>query len=420
MGWKLEGDDSGKIYTESEALEYTVVSDVVFRAVWERPKCTVTFDSDGGTDVASQEVPKGDTAEKPTDPTKENCTFDGWTLNGDAYDFSLPVTEDITLVAKWNYTVSFDANGGSGTMDSVTVGGGSEYTLPENGFTAPDEKEFEAWEINGTKYVPGNTITVTGNTTVKALWKEPWAEGSIGIEFGWVSPDSYRTAMLNPRGAFMGWSSLPYWANGAAELLDSEGNSLGSFTGESSHKFTGLKAGKYILRVTPLKPDSVYNAVESITGVSVITDYETEIEIAEGAAGTIWKYVVVEYKAYAFKTTTEIGTFASGGQAHVYYPGGNWAYENTDPASVSRCATFNTHDGIYYKDTASQYNLSVLEIPTLNEEEAAKGYTFVGWKLVENGVSSEKVYSDVEALSYVVRGDTEFKAVWEYPTHTVT
>lgn len=296
-----------------------------------------------------------------------------------------------------------------------------QLTVPDIGGSATTEVEGQVYTVSinadGVATVSGPNLAVND---VYIAHASAWAEGSIGVEFGWVSPDSYRTAMLYPRGAFMSWGGLPYWSNGAAELLDSAGNTLGSFTGESSHKFTGLKAGKYILRVTPLKPDSVYNAVESITGVSVITDYETEIEIAEGAVGTIWKYVVVEYKAYAFKTTTEIGTFASGGQAQVYYPGGNWAYENTDPASVSRCATFNTHDGIYYKDTASQYNLSVLEIPTLSEEEAAKGYKFVGWKLVENGDLSEKIYTDVEALSYVVRGDTEFRAVWEYPTHTVS
>lgn len=64
-------------------------------------KYTVTFDSDGGTAVASQEVESGKTVTKPTDPTKENYNFGGWALNGIDYVFSNPVTADITLKAKW-------------------------------------------------------------------------------------------------------------------------------------------------------------------------------------------------------------------------------------------------------------------------------------------------------------------------------
>lgn len=63
---------------------------------------TVTFDSDGGTDVPAQTVQAGGVATEPTAPTRGTDTFDGWFLNGTAYDFSTPVTADITLVAQWS------------------------------------------------------------------------------------------------------------------------------------------------------------------------------------------------------------------------------------------------------------------------------------------------------------------------------
>ena len=44
------------------------------------------------------------TATAPQDPTRDGYTFDGWYLDGEKYDFSTPVTEDITLVAKWAET----------------------------------------------------------------------------------------------------------------------------------------------------------------------------------------------------------------------------------------------------------------------------------------------------------------------------
>ena len=68
------------------------------------------------------------------------------------------------------YTVSFDANGGSGTMADVT-GVSGEYMLPANGFTAPAGKQFKAWSVGGVEKAAGDKITVTANTTVTAVWE---------------------------------------------------------------------------------------------------------------------------------------------------------------------------------------------------------------------------------------------------------
>ena len=75
--------------------------------------------------------------------------------------------EDIPVTT---YTVSFDANGGTGTMEDVT-GISGEYTFPENGFTAPDGKQFKAWNVDGNEKAVGDKITVTADTTVTAVWE---------------------------------------------------------------------------------------------------------------------------------------------------------------------------------------------------------------------------------------------------------
>ena len=65
---------------------------------------TVTFDSDGGSEVASQSVLSGTTATEPVAPTKTDYEFDGWYTDSELtneYDFSTPVTADIILYAKW-------------------------------------------------------------------------------------------------------------------------------------------------------------------------------------------------------------------------------------------------------------------------------------------------------------------------------
>ena len=159
----------------------TVNANTTVTAIWENIPVTyytVTFDSNGGSAVTAQSIEAGQKATKPADPTKDGYDFKGWTLNGSAYDFNTAVNGNITLVATWEqqqvvpttYTVSFAANGGTGTMADVT-GISGEYTLPENGFTAPDGKQFKAWSVGGVEKAVGDKITVTADTTVTAVWE---------------------------------------------------------------------------------------------------------------------------------------------------------------------------------------------------------------------------------------------------------
>ena len=68
-------------------------------------------------------------------------------------------------------TITFNGNGGSGSMETVTVKAETNYILPECGFTAPADQEFKAWEIGGTEYKVGDSYTVNGDIEIKALWK---------------------------------------------------------------------------------------------------------------------------------------------------------------------------------------------------------------------------------------------------------
>lgn len=71
------------------------------------------------------------------------------------------------------YTVTFDANGGSGTMASQNIAGG-KYTLPKCDFTAPEGKRFDGWALtaDGT-VINTTTITVNENITLYAIWRDP-------------------------------------------------------------------------------------------------------------------------------------------------------------------------------------------------------------------------------------------------------
>ena len=95
---------------------------------------TVTFNSDGGSKVASQTVASGDKATKPKDPTKSRYTFKEWQLSGETFDFDTPITEDIELKAVWNQKqTSSSSGGGSSTPSNYKV-----TTKIENGTITPE------------------------------------------------------------------------------------------------------------------------------------------------------------------------------------------------------------------------------------------------------------------------------------------
>ena len=106
-------------------------------------------------------------------------------VGDDTYTFTQP-EGDVTITAAFEmrneHTVTFDANGGSEpeelpeevttAMPAKKVLHGSEYSLPECEFIAPEGKQFKAWQIDDTEYPVNAPVTVTADITVKALWED--------------------------------------------------------------------------------------------------------------------------------------------------------------------------------------------------------------------------------------------------------
>ena len=109
---------------------------------------TVTFDSQGGSNVASAKVKEGELVSRPIDPTKDYNTFTGWYVEQELtnlFDFSTPIVKDWTLYAGWDeikYTVTFDSQGGS-SVSPVQVKRGLTVQEPD----APSKKyqSFTGW-----------------------------------------------------------------------------------------------------------------------------------------------------------------------------------------------------------------------------------------------------------------------------------
>lgn len=143
---------------------------------------TVSFTSNGGTgEMASIQI-KGE-YHLPT------CTFiapngqefAGWKVNntGELLEVGavINVTADVEIVAQWKdetpvvYVVSFNANGGTGTMSDIEVVQGQQLTLPACTFTAPEGKEFDSWIIKNNLYKVGDKVDINVDTEVFAKWK---------------------------------------------------------------------------------------------------------------------------------------------------------------------------------------------------------------------------------------------------------
>ena len=168
---------------------------------------TVTFQSEGGSEVASQ-IRANTPADRPADPTKEGYTFIGWYNGESEWNFADAVTEALTLTAKWQlnqYTITFDTAGGS-EVPSITQDYGTAITAPANptktGYT------FAGWD----KTIP--TTMPAENMTITARWQVNQYTITFKPENGGqdiVIKQDYGTAITTPANptktgyTFAGW-----------------------------------------------------------------------------------------------------------------------------------------------------------------------------------------------------------------------
>ena len=142
-------------------------------AKWEINQYTITFDTNGGSEIVPITQDYGTEITAPADPTRKGYTFKGW-------DKEIPETmpaENITVKAQWEinqYTITFDTNGGS-EIAPITQDYGTEITAPDN----PTRKgyTFKGWDKEIPETMPAENITIT------ARWKDtekPTGEIIIG------------------------------------------------------------------------------------------------------------------------------------------------------------------------------------------------------------------------------------------------
>ena len=146
---------------DKEIPETMPAENITVKAQWEINQYTITFDTNGGSEIAPITQDYGTEITAPDNPTRKGYTFKGW-------DKEIPETmpsENMTVKAQWEinqYTITFDTNGGS-EIAPITQDYGTEITAPDK----PTRKgyTFKGWDKEIPKTMPAENITV------KAQWE---------------------------------------------------------------------------------------------------------------------------------------------------------------------------------------------------------------------------------------------------------
>lgn len=160
-GWNTRADGTGQNVNAGDIASFT--ANTTLYAQWQVASHTVTFDTNGGNAIAPQTVDDKGKAKEPTAPTRDSWTFAGWYLNGVKYDFTTPVTQDITLKAGWKRVApSMEFKDMHKRISAGSKSGQQKLTL----------------DVKGTEET--NTSTLTSTTMRNTVISDPLSE--------WVDP----------------------------------------------------------------------------------------------------------------------------------------------------------------------------------------------------------------------------------------
>ena len=407
-GWYLDG--------EEEPFDFgtTITSDITLTAKWEINKYTVTFDSYGGSKVDPQVVEYGLYAQKPEEPTLKGFTFAYWYLDdeNEAYDFdTTPITEDITLTAKWEinkFKVTFDTDGGEPIPDDQFVEWGLFVEEPtteptKTGYT------FDGWYLGDEKY--DFSAAVEQNITLTAKWHVTlhniYAYARLNSYFAPLTTSEFDTPVtLNEatlsRLGLGSYNSLGYI-------------SIGSFTFDAMPLTSDLYFGD----------DAELSAVAEKLATDIALETGVSDKIAEKIAWTaLYKTVNEEdmepgYPAEAgYQLSGNLNlasvTFRAGAENVENMPAVNYTYDD---------GAIDFYDFYFAGDT--------ITLPTT--EPTREGYSFKGWSVEVIPAENDADHLDADGAddaadeTLLKAGDTYtitaggviFTAQWEKKTFTV-
>ena len=371
-----EGGSDGKITGVDATMEYRVESETIYTAC---------------TGIEIENLPAGNYFVRYAE---DNNHFAGT-------DAEVTVGEGTPLS---DCTITFNAGGGSGSMDSVTVKTGANYILPACGFTAPTDQEFKAWEIGGTEYKVGDSYTVNGDIEIKALWKNRV-----------ITPTTYTVTVGND-GNGTGTASPSTAAAGTMISLTATPNEGYRF--KEWQVISGgvaIKDDKFLMPNDNVEVKAIFEEdappVPTEFTITVKTDGNgtASTSHAKAVVGTEIRLTATPKEGYHFKEWQVISGGVTIKDNKFLMPSANVEVKaifemDAPPAPTEFIVTFDGNGGT---SSVSRMTTTDQKLTSLPSASRSGSYSFDGWYTKKNG--GTEITTDTEFPA-----DTTVYAHWTY------
>lgn len=428
LGWSTSSTATSATWAAGGS--YTTNASDTLYAVWKANTYTITYNANGGSGAPSNQnytyASSGTITLSSTKPTKTGYTFVKWNTKSDGSGTSYNpggtfnrYNSSTTLYAIWQintYTVSYNANGGSGSPSSQTKTYGKDLTLSttkptRTGYT------FQGWGTSASDtsvdYAAGGTYKANAAITLYAIWKANTYTLTLNANGGSVSQSSFTltynsgnyygiNAWLPVRTGytFLGWYTS---ASGGTQVY----NASGMCTNEGTYwkGNTCIYAGNYTLYAhwqinqytLTVKPNGgTWNG--SGTASTFTQNYNTTVSIPV----PVWQGHT--FTGWTLSGYGSMGTLGAAATTYTFKEGNGSLTAKWDTNDYSVLLDAYTNGGLF-SDGAGVETISVEfqnKIGTL-PEPVRKNYTFLGWFTSPTG--GTRITGD-----YVVTGNVTFYA----------
>ena len=398
----LEGYEFGGWYideTLETPFEFTTMpdEDITVYAKWNIGKYTITFETNGGSEIEPIEAEYESVVTAPVEPTKTGNVFDGWYADENfetLYEFTTMPAENVTVYAKWytnEYTITFNSLGGT-EVESITDVYGATITAP----TEPTKEgyDFKGW------YTDAEFTTPYEFTTMPAEDMMLYAKWTAGV---------YTISWVNPDGTVIYQEERKY-----GEIPSYDEETYGIPTYNKTGYTTVFK--NWDKEPEEIKTDQTYTAIYDETANTYnITYYNGEVKL-EG----------LEPSTYTYEVGTELPVYEV-----EHYTFGGWYTSPTfeEETKVEKITETDYDDKtLYAKLTINQYTITfdsnegseveaitgdygtVVTAPT---EPTKEGHTFAGWY-------SDETLENLYEFTTIPGENITVYAKWDINQYTIT
>ena len=271
------------------------------------------------------------------------------TVNGQKAEKVLPykggkLIVTATFAAKNLNTITFDPNGGTGTMQPMKVKSGEEFELPECTFTPPEGKEFAGWlAVDGTVFPAGDIAFSTTDSVLKATWKDK-AEVDVTQMFtdvtkNWAYPGIQYCVTHGIMGGMGDGTFAPTGTTTRAQIVQILYNLEGTPAVSGTTPFTDLTANWY-------KPAILWAYQNNVVAGKSPTTFDPEGPVTrEQIAVILTQYMFHVLKMERTWTPADLSTFPDGANVS------SWAKEAMqDAVALGLINGTKAPDGVVYLD----------------------------------------------------------------------